>query len=208
LKINGGVMKHEVTTLKSLKVCLKELKQFILNGRHLETGRELKKIGNLRSREILGCWLLAVVLNHENMSEDIKICTDPTGADGILYNTKTQRACRLEQVMVSQHNRCDKNAEELILELINKKQNKGDKSYASGKTLMVFLNRRGDSWSPNRLSNKLSKIDFNQVWVFGLQEVIKDSYCYNVIKLISGECPIWQIKINNSFDDWIVDKIQ
>ncbi|STX27533.1 Uncharacterised protein [Legionella beliardensis] len=201
-------MKLEVITCKSLKLCLEELEPFILNGRHLETGRELKKFGNLRSRELLGCWLLAAVLNHEAMSEDIKICTDPTGSDGILYNTKTQIACRLEQVMATQHSRSDKNTEELILELIHKKQNKGDKAYAAGKTLMVFLNRRGDSWCPNRLASKLPKIDFNSVWVVGLQEVVNDSYCYNLTQLISGISPIWKIKIQKAFDDWIIDKIQ
>lgn len=201
-------MKEEVTTFKSIRACLKELKPFILDGRHLEVGPKLKKFGNLRSREILGCWLLAAVLNHENQSEDIKICTDPTGSDGILYNAKLHTSCRLEQVMVSRQSRSNKDIEDMIIELINKKQNKGNKSYASEKTLMVFLNRKGNTWSPNRLARKLPKIDFESVWVFGLQDAADGLYCYNITKLISGCSPVWQIKIKNGFDIWTVDKIQ
>ncbi|EHL32312.1 hypothetical protein [Legionella drancourtii] len=201
-------MKHEVTTFKSLKACIKELERFIRNGNHLETGREFQKFGNLRSREVLGCWLLAAVLNHEAKSEDIKICTDPLGSDGILFDTKKNISHPLEQVMIARCNPSDKKTEELILELIHKKQNKGGKSYASGKTLVVFLNRKGDSWYPNRLTKILPQLDFNAVWVVGLQEMVNDSYSYNVTQLSRGGCPIWRINIKNTFDDWIIKKIQ
>lgn len=202
-------MRQDVTTFKTLKICIKELEQFIRDGNHLETGRRFKRFGNLSSSEVLGCWLLAVVLCHEAKSEKIRICTDPQGGDGTLYDIEELQSYPIEQVMVTNWGVVDKDTEGLILEQINKKQNKGGKAYAAGKTLMVFLNRKGESWHPNRLARNLpEELDFDDVWVVGLQEVIDDSYTYNVTQLNAYGCPIWRVIIDNSFEGWQVKKIQ
>jgi len=52
-----------VTMFKSLAVALKDLEPYIRNGRHLQVGDEFKEFGGLRSRELLGNWLLCVVGN-------------------------------------------------------------------------------------------------------------------------------------------------
>ncbi|CEG58327.1 conserved protein of unknown function [Legionella fallonii LLAP-10] len=72
-------MRHSVTTFKSLKLCLKELKPSICDGQQLETGEPFKRFSGLRSREILANWLLCVVASFEQNSDEFKICTDPEG---------------------------------------------------------------------------------------------------------------------------------
>lgn len=202
-------MRQDVTTFKTLKTCIKELERFIRDGNHLETGRRFKKFGNLSSSEVLGCWLLAAVLCHEAKSKKIRICTDPQGGDGTLYDTEEKQSYPIEQVMVTRWGEVDKDTEGLILEQIEKKQNKGGKAYATGKTLVVFLNRKGESWNPNRLAKNLPKeLDFDDVWVVGLQEVIDDSYSYNVTQLNADRCPIWRVTIDESFQAWEVMRIQ
>ncbi len=205
----GATMRQEVTTFRTLKSCIKELERFIRDGNHLETGRRFKKFGNLSSREVLGCWLLSAVLCHEARSEKIRICTDPQGGDGNLYDTEEKRSYPIEQVMVTRWGEVGKDLEGLILEQIGKKQNKGGKAYASGKILVVFLNRQGADWYPNRLAKMLpKKIDFDDVWVVGLQEVIDDTYLYNVTQLNSIGCPIWRVHIDKLFESWVVSRIQ
>lgn len=202
-------MRQVVTTFKTLKTCIKELEPYVRDGNHLKTGRRFKKFGNLSSSEILGCWLLAAVLCHEAKSEKIRICTDPQGGDGTLYDIIEKQSYPIEQVMVTGWKQVDKDSETLILEQINKKQNKGGKAYASGKTLVVFLDRKGEGWFPNRVARRLpKKLDFDDVWVVGLQEFIDDTYSYNVTQLNALGCPIWRIYIKQSFEAWEVKKIQ
>lgn len=133
-----SLMKHAVTTFKNLAVCLKELEPYIRNGQHLETGKPFKRFGGLRSREILVNWLLCVVANFEQKTEQFKICTDPQGGDGIIYNTTKNLAWPTEHVLVSQRNNGSEDIQSLILKQIKNKQDKGGAAYASGKTLIVF----------------------------------------------------------------------
>ncbi|HAU0781916.1 TPA: hypothetical protein P5R21_001676 [Legionella pneumophila] len=200
-------MRDSVTTFKSLNLCLKELKPFICDGQHLETGKPFKRFGGLRSREILANWLLCVVAGFEQNHEEFKICTDPQGGDGIIYNQTKKQAWPTEHILVSQRNKLEQ-AESLILKQIEKKQNKGGAAYASGKTLIVFLNKQSGEWYPNKLGRSLPHVDFESVWVVGLQNVIDGQYNYNVTRLDPNGCPIWRIHINKNFESWKIEKIQ
>ena len=201
-------MKCNVTTFKSLEICLKELERFIRNGKHLETGKPFQRFGGLRSREILANWLLCVVANFEKKSQQFKFYTDPQGGDGIIYDTVRKQAWPTEHVLVSQRNNESEDIQSLILKQIKKKQNKGGAAYASGKTLIVFLNKKGNEWLPNKVAKNLPHVDFKSVWVIGLQNIINGEYNYNVIKFNPQGCPIWQVHIKKTFDDWKIKRIQ
>lgn len=201
-------MKHSITTFKSLKVCLKELKPFICDGQHLETGKPFKRFGGLRSREILANWLLCAVASFEQKTEEFKICTDPQGGDGIIYNTTKKQAWPTEHILVSQKSNESDHIQSLILKQIEKKQNKGGVAYASGKTLIVFLDKQGGEWYPNKVAKNMPHVDFESVWVMGLQNVIDGKYNYSVTQLNANGCPIWQIYINKNFNDWDIKRIQ
>jgi hypothetical protein len=56
-------MKIRTKQFRSLSVALKELEPFIRNGEHLQTGKPFENFGDLRSRELLGNWLLCVTFN-------------------------------------------------------------------------------------------------------------------------------------------------
>lgn len=59
------------------------------------------------------------------------------------------------------------------------------------KTLIIFLNKEGSKWYPNKVARKLpKKIDFESVWVVGFQNVIDGEYNYNVTKLVANGCRI------------------
>ncbi len=201
-------MKYLITTFKSLNVCLKELKPFILDGQHLETGKPFKRFGGLRSREILANWLLCVVASFEQKDEAFKICTDPQGGDGIIYNATKKQAWPTEHILLSRRNNEPEHLQSLILKQIEKKQNKGGAAYASGKTLIVFLNKQGDEWDPNKVAKSLPHVDFESIWVAGLQNVINGEYNYNVTRLDANGCQIWRININKDFDNLEVKRIQ
>lgn len=202
-------MRYSGKTFKSMKICLKELEKFIRDGNHLETGKPFQRFDGLRSREVLGNWLVCAALNFEQKSERLRICTDPQGGDGVIYDTKQKILEYMEHILVSQNNRTTKNTETLILEHIDKKRSKGGKAYASGKSLVVFLNKKGENWTPNKIAKKLPiDLYFNGVWVVGLQGIINKKYIYNVVKLDVSGCPIWQIYINKSFDSWKIKRIQ
>jgi hypothetical protein len=72
------------------------------------------------------------------------------------------------------------NIDSLILKAIEKKQNKGGAAYATGKMLIIFLSANGGEWFPNRVARKLPKpLDFEDIWIVGLQSVVQEKYIYN-----------------------------
>ncbi|MBI2786743.1 MAG: hypothetical protein HYX60_10785, partial [Legionella longbeachae] len=141
----------------------------------------------------------------EQKTEQFKICTDPQGGDGIIYNTTKNQAWPTEHVLVSQRNNGSEDIQSLILKQIKNKQDKGGAAYASGKTLIVFLNKEENIWHPRKVARNLpSPLDFESIWVAGLQNVVDGKYNYNLTRLMPNGCPIWRICINENFDEWSV----
>jgi len=204
-------MKHRVTRFKSLEMGLKELEPFIRNGEHLQTGKPFKKFGGMRSREILANWLLCIVNNFECGAERLTFSSDPLGSDGIIYDSKTGGAWQTEHVMVPRARPGETpDIVPLVLKVIGLKQNKGGAAYASGKTLVVFLEAGGGPWFPNRVAKKLPQIDFETVWVVGLQGVEAGEYVYGVtnLELDESDALAWRVRINANFDAWEVTRVQ
>lgn len=99
----------------------------------------------------------------------------------------------------------------LILGQIALKQDKGQKAYAGGKTLVVFVNAVGGPWFPNRVARSLpTPLDFAAVWVVGLHGVENDQYSYDVMQLdaAAGTADIWRVRIAVDFNSWEVEDIQ
>jgi hypothetical protein len=100
--------------------------------------------------------------------------------------------------------------ETLILEAIAHKHQKGP-TYASGKTLIVFLNEgNGAMWFPDSVARQLpSPLHFEAVWVVGLQSVEAGKYVYNVTRLdlSRGHAPAWRVSIGQEFEQWNVEPI-
>jgi hypothetical protein len=205
-------MKYQVKIFKHLKVCLKELEQFIRNAEHLQTGKPFKRFGGMRSREGVANWLLCVVGNFATQTDQLTFSSDPLGGDGIICNTVTGETWPTEHVLVPRvRGGEDADTEALILEAIGHKQNKGGAAYASGKTLLVFLDAVGGKWFPNKVAKQLPEtLDFSAVWVMGLQGVEAGQYVYGVtlLDLSRGDAPAWRVRIGEDFDTWKVEEIQ
>ena len=204
-------MKLQVTRFKNLELCLKELEPFIRNGSHLQSGKPFKKFGGLRSRELLANWLTCVAVNSTVQPNRLTFTSDPTGGDGIVVDTLTGETWFVEHVMVPPIRGKDNAAtEEKILEAIGTKQAKGGKAYAEGKTLIVFVERRGGRWLPNRIAKQLPQNDFDAIWVVGLQAKTAGQYIYGVTRLDlrRGACPIWRVYISPDFKSWRVEAVQ
>lgn len=205
-------MKHHVRRFKSLEAALKELEPFIRDGAHLRTGKPFKRFGGLRSREILANWLVCVVCNTEAKAKRFTFTSDPTGGDGIIYDAETANTWATEHVIAPPPREgTAPEIEKLILEAVENKQKKGGAAYASGKTLIVFLEVGGVRWLPNQVAKALPKIDFAGVLVVGLGRVENTgAYVYNVTNLdISvGNAPTWRVRIGVNFDAWSVKRVQ
>jgi hypothetical protein len=196
-------LKHSVTHFKNLQLALKELKPFILNGEHLQTGKPFESFGGLRSREILANWLLCVAVAPDLLD----FSNDPQGGDGIIIDKATGETWKTEHIIVT-NREPDKPIAKRILEAIEKKQTKGAAAYASGKTLIVFLNAGGGKWRPFEVAQQLpQKLDFDAVWVVGLQGVVDERYIYAVTRLdlSCGHPPVWKVHINSDFESWTVE---
>lgn len=213
LVVNGlnsaSTMKATVTRFKSLKVAIKELEPFIKNGSHIEIGKPFKRFCGLRSRELLANWLICVVAAAAN-GKDYTFTSDPYGGDGIIIDNTTSQTWPTEHILVPTRSSGTK-VENLILQAIEQKNNKGGKAYASGKILVVFLNYSGRGWFPNTVARNLPKdLHFSQVWVISLQTVILGKYSYGValLDLSQGNCPVWHVRIGKAFDSWRIKQIQ
>jgi hypothetical protein len=213
-------MKHAVTRFKILHIGLKELEPFIRNGKHLQSGKPFKRLSGMRSREALGNWLVCVAhnftttLNREDAgtAERLTFCSDPLGGDGIIWDTNTEESWPTEHVMVPNIKTGeDLDVEQRILKAIEQKNSKGDRAYASGKTLVVFIDFAGEPWFPNRVAKKLPKpFYFEATWATGLQGVESGEYIYGVtlLDMASGNAPAWKVSIAKGFNAWQVSRVQ
>ena len=201
-----------MTKFKSLDACLKELEPFIRNGAHLQTGKPFKRFGGLRSREILANWLICVAINSERQGSPLIFTSDPQGGDGIICDTETETTWPTEHVMVPKAGPSEtRSIETLILNAVELKQQKGGAAYASGKTLIVFLDSGLGEWLPNKVTRQLPPIDFDAVWVVGLQGVVSGKYIYGISRLHmlpDGNAPTWLIRIEQDFNSWDVRRLQ
>lgn len=195
-----------------MKLALKDLEQFVKNPVLLQTGRPLKQFGNMLPREVLANWLLCATVNAVERRQ-LVFSSDPTGGDGIIWDKTAHEIFPTEHVMVprlSALNGAD--AQTLILEAIQQKRTKGGAAYASGKTLIVFLDADGGEWFPNRVARELpDPLHFATVWVVGLQERTDDGeYIYVVTHLdvSNGNAPAFRVRIAKDFDTWEVVDVQ
>ncbi|MFD1627252.1 hypothetical protein [Azospirillum griseum] len=205
-------MKYKVSKFKNQTEALKYISIFIQNGNHLRTGKPLNDFGGMRSREILGNWLICSAVNFIFGQDRLTFSSDPTGGDGVIYDTITGETWPTEHVMAcSSPNSEVENAETLILKQIYLKLNKGGAAYASGKTLVVFLDIGIGSWSPDRVARRLpDPLHFDNVWVVGLQEFDENQYVYAVTRLDLrlGRVPVWSVRLGKDFCTWEVDAMQ
>ena len=205
-------MRYQTKRFKSMAIALRELEPFIKSGAHLETGKAFKNFGDLRPRELVANWLICAAVNAEESEiERMEFHTDPTGGDGVLVDTKTNETWPTEHVLVPMHRSSTvADIEASILKAIEEKQKKGGAAYASGKTLVVFLNSGGGEWKPNRVARKLPAHDFGAVWVVGLCTAEDGEYIYGVANLYAegGDAPTWVIQIAKDFGSWIARRVQ
>jgi hypothetical protein len=203
-------MRYQVRGFKNLHAALKELEPFVRNGGHLQTGKGFKNFGGMRSREILANWLLCVAINFTG-EHRLTFSSDPTGGDGIIRDVGTEESWPMEHVMVPRL-RAGRtgDAEVLILAAIEKKLRKGGAAYASGKTLIVFLDVDAGKWDPNKVAQQLpTPLHFAAVWVVGLQGVENGHYVYTVtlLDVHEGDVPILRVRIGRDFDSWEVERL-
>jgi hypothetical protein len=103
-------------------------------------------------------------------------------------------------------------AQTLILKAIEKKRKKAGAAYASGKTLVVFLDLDGAEWFPNRVAKELpDPLHFATVWVVCFLKRTDDGeYIYGVTHLdvSKGDAPTFLVRIAKDFDSWEVVGVQ
>jgi hypothetical protein len=59
-------LKLQVRRFKTLAVGLKELERFILDGRHLYSGRPFEGLDGMPSREAVANWLMCAAISFES----------------------------------------------------------------------------------------------------------------------------------------------
>jgi len=220
-------MKHGVTKFISLTIALKELEPFIRNPEHLKSGKPFKRFGDMRSREVLANWSICAVVNGAD-AERYTFCSDPIGGDGIIIDTTTDATWQTEHVYVpnraaitkitiSEENPApnplaNEDIKALILDKIKMKIDKGGEAYASGKSLVVFLDSGAGKWFPNHVMKELpNPLLFNDVWIVGLYSFKNEQYTYCVTHLVpndKGNAPAYLIRISKDFESWQVEKVQ
>lgn len=82
----------------------------------------------------------------------------------------------------------------------------GGAQYASGKTLVIFLEGGGE-WFPDKVSRQLKEpLLFDSLWLFSLCSPFVGGYVYDVVQFQNGLVNKWKIFINKEFDSWVVKK--
>src|SRR5260370_30328259 len=204
-------MKYRVPRFKNMASALKEMERFIKTGVDWQWGKRFEKFGDMRSREILANWLICATINAVEKRE-LTFTRDPIGSDGIVHDEATGETWPTEHVMVPRQSGGEEaDAHALILAAIEQKRTKGGAAYASGKTLVVFLDAGAGEWYPNRVARALpDPLHFATVWVVGLQKIDDGNYVYGVTNLdvSNGDAPTFLVLINKDFDRWEVTDLQ
>jgi hypothetical protein len=165
----------------------------------------------MRSREVLANWLLCITVNAVD-GRKLTFSSDPTGGDGIVHDETSGDTWLTEHVYIPPKSASEcTDANALILDAIEQKRSKGGQAYASGKTLVVFLDAAGGTWFPNRVARELPQpLQFEAVWVVGLQGISEGAYTYGVTLLdtADGNAPTYLVRIAADFVLWEVTQLQ
>jgi hypothetical protein len=201
-----------VRKFKSMEVALKTLEPYVKSATHLQTGKPFQNFGDMRSREAVANWLLCATINAIEPHRQLSFATTDNliRGDGIVHDEKSGEIFPTEHVMVPSQQTGD--AQALILKAINDKRNKGAAAYASGMTLVVFVNASTGEWFPNRVARALpDPLYFDTVWLVSLQKVEDDgTYVYGVTHLdvSHANAPAFHVRISKDFDAWEVKNLQ
>ena len=201
-----------VRKFTSMEVALKTLEPYVKNATHLQTGKSFQNFDNMRSREALANWLLCATINFADQRQlSFTTTNDLIGGDGNIQDEKSGEIFPTEHVLVPSL-QTGNDAQALVLQAIDDKRNKGGAAYASGKTLVVFVNAGGGEWFPNKVARALpNPLHFEAVWVISLQKVEPDgAYIYGVTHLdvSEGDAPAFLVRISKDFDAWKVTRLQ
>lgn len=145
-------MHYDVTQFNNMKIALKGMEPFIRDGEHLQTGKPFEKFDGLRSKELPGNWLVCAAPNSIRTAEELAFTSDLAGSDVLIYDNAAKRAWPTEHFVVPRQDSGGASAEEFIRKAIATKQEKGRRSCASGKTLVVFVNAGLGDWHPNKVT--------------------------------------------------------
>jgi len=166
----------------------------------------------MRSREVLANWLICATYNSASQTDRLTFTSDPFGGDGIIRDNVTEETFPTEHVMVPRaRNNNAEDAGALILKAVELKRNKGGAAYASGKTLVVFLNGSGGVWIPNTVTKGLPEpLNFEAVWVVSTHGMDEGRYVYGVsaLEMVEGNAPTWLVRIGEDFNAWEVMRVQ
>lgn len=207
-------MKYPAKRFKSLTVALKEIEQYIRHGKHLLSGAPFNNFGDMRSREILANWLICAAFNSESHPDRLTFASvdDPIGGDGVLIDTATDETWPTEHVLALGSPGDTGEIEPRVLAAVGQKIMKGGAAYATGKTLVVFLEKGdGRTWFANKVARALPQpLHFGAVWVVGLHCVEAGEYTYNVTQMDeeAGIAHVWRVRIAADFSTWTVELVQ
>jgi hypothetical protein len=200
-------MNHPVAFFKSLEIALKELEQFVRDDTLLLKGDPLRPLGDMRPREALANWLLCAALSAAS-GESLMFASDPTGGDGVIFDSATGYEVALTEHVIALP-RDETNVEALTLRAVGEKSAQG-KSYAAGKTLIVFLAANG-KWRANVVARQLpDPLFFSDVYVIRREGIEAGEYVYGValLDLAEGPAPVWLVRIAQDFASWTVKQLQ
>ena len=139
------------------------MEPYIKDPRFLRIGREFTNF-SLRPREALANWLLCVIGNYQNGSNDLTFTEDPTGGDGMIINKQNKRFMLTEHVFIPEPKpNSIKTVQDLMIEAVAHKAKKGQ-LYARGKHLIIFSEAIG-IWYPNRVGRMIDGVHhFASAW--------------------------------------------
>jgi hypothetical protein len=196
-----------------MRLALGEMQRYWYRD-HLRSGPEFDQLNGLRSREILGNWLIAAALNHDAGWERWSFTSERAGehgVDGYLYDSTVNGGYPTEHTIALEFSDIPTTAtEDRIIRAITKKQEYGGAQYAKGKILVVMIEGGEQMWHPNAAARRLPPHDFDTVWVVAFQKIVDDHRIYAATNLtfLGKNVPTWLVCISPEFTAWSVKRTQ
>jgi hypothetical protein len=202
-----------VRRFKSMRLALGEMQRYWYRD-HLRTGPEFDQLNGLRSREIMGNWLIAAALNLDAGWERWSFTSERAGehgVDGYLYDSTVNGGYPTEHTIALEFGDTPTTTtEDRIIRAITKKQKHGGAQYAKGKILVVMVEGGKQMWHPNAVARRLPPHDFDTIWVVAFQKIVDDHRIYAAtnLKFLGQNVPTWLVCISPDFTAWSVKRTQ
>lgn len=209
-------MKQKIMFVRSLVDYLeKQIQPILKNPSYIKNGRPFTNI-KLRPREILGAFLVCILIRHLS-NQEWTIARDPEDGDGVIIcmdQSRLHEGAFLEQVYVPRVKKENLSTSKIVNKIqleVQKKHSKGQ-NYIKNRHLVIFLDVEG-SFDHQKIKSYIDNLkpSFDSYWLFANYKKPGETFNYIMFLLRAesekDEPSAYSVKLGQDFRSWKIERM-